>query len=435
MRILVVGSGGREHALCWKIAQSPRCEKLYCAPGNGGISKVAELVDIREDNIDSLSRFAKEKRIDLTVVGPETPLAAGIVDIFKKSGLKIFGPTKELALLEGSKVYAKGLMKRLGVPTADFKVFDKSEEALKYLDTRSMPIVIKADGLCAGKGVIVCKTKDEAGGAIKKIMTKKIFGDSGNKVIIEECLSGEEASIIVISDGENIVSLASSQDHKRIYDGDKGPNTGGMGAYSPAPVVTNEIFRRVIDEIIRPIIRGLAKEGKFYNGALYAGIMVTETGPSVLEFNVRFGDPETQAVLPRLRSDLVEAMMRSIDGDLEGYVLEWDDRPCVSVVVASGGYPGDYEKGKDIKGLDEANTLKDVIVFHAGTRLGRRVSNGNDLFITNGGRILNVTALGNDIKDAIDNCYDAVSKIHFEKMYYRKDIGCRAIRQKTNVSL
>lgn len=429
MKILVIGSGGREHALCWKIAQSPRCEKLYCAPGNGGISEVAKLVNINADDINGLLHFAKAERIDLTVVGPETPLVAGIVDAFQKEGLKIFGPAKEVARLEGSKVFAKEMMRRFGVPTADFKVFDKADDALKFLDTRKSPVVVKADGLCAGKGVVVSKTIDEAKAAVKSMMVEKIFGPSGNRVIIEDCLVGQEASIIVIADGINVIPLASSQDHKRIFDGDRGPNTGGMGAYSPAPIVTDELFKYILDTVIYPMINGLAKESLSYKGALYAGIMVTEKGPFVLEFNTRFGDPETQAILPRLKSDIVDAMERAIDGKLGGCSLEWDKRPCVSVVVASGGYPGDYEKGMEIKGLDEIKRLKDVVVFHAGTKLGRRATDEGKRFITNGGRVLNVTALGSDIKKAIENCYKAITLVHFEKMHYRRDIGHRALNK------
>ncbi|MBI5124268.1 MAG: phosphoribosylamine--glycine ligase [Candidatus Omnitrophica bacterium] len=427
MKILVVGSGGREHALCWKIAESPKCEKLYCAPGNGGISEIAQIVDIKADDIRSLLKFAKENNIGLTVVGPEVPLVAGIVDSFEKEDLRIFGPVKDCARLEGSKVFAKELMKKLGVPTADFKVFDSHGDALKYLEGKKPPVVIKADGLCAGKGVVVCKTISDARGALEDMMVKKIFGDAAKKVIIEDCLVGEEASIIVIADGKNVAPLASSQDHKRIFDQDKGANTGGMGAYSPTPIVTKALFKEVMDKVITPVISGLAKLGEPFKGALYAGIMVTKDGPKVLEFNTRFGDPETQAILPRLKSDLVEAMERAIDGRLEGYNLEWDIRPCVSVVMASGGYPGDYAKGIEIDGIDYAKALKDVVIFHAGTKPGRRVTDGGSKFITNGGRVLNVTALGSDIKDAISNCYNAVSKIRFDRMHYRRDIGFRAL--------
>lgn len=427
MKILVTGSGGREHALCWKIAQSKSCEKLYCAPGNGGISEIAELVDIKADDIDGLLNFAKEKKIDLTVVGPESALVAGIVDQFESQGLRIFGPNKNCARLEGSKVFSKELMKRCGVPTADFMVFDNSSDALKYLDTKKAPIVVKADGLCAGKGVVVCKTINEARDAVNDMMVKKIFGAAAKKIIIEDCLMGEEASIIVVADGRSVVRLASSQDHKRIFDADNGPNTGGMGAYSPASIVTDKLFKEIIDKVIFPIINTLVNEGNPYKGALYAGIMVTNDGPKALEFNARFGDPETQAIMPRLKSDLVELMERALDGKLDNYSIEWDPRPCVSVVIASGGYPGDYEKGAKIKGVEFAKALKDVVIFHAGTKSGRRSTDGVSAFLTNGGRVLNVTALGATIKGAIDNCYNAVSKIHFDRMHYRRDIAKKAL--------
>ncbi|MFA6142857.1 MAG: phosphoribosylamine--glycine ligase [Candidatus Omnitrophota bacterium] len=428
MRILVIGSGGREHALCWKIAKSTRCSKLYCAPGNGGIRRIAEVAEIAADNIEALLKFAKEKNIDLTVVGPEVPLVKGIVDIFTKNGLKIFGPTKDLALLEGSKVFAKETMRRFGVPTADFKVFTDFKKASEYVKMKNCPLVIKADGLCAGKGVIVCKTTDESQAALKKMMADKAFGNAADKVIVEDCLIGEEASIIVVSDGKNIVPLASSQDHKRIYDSDRGPNTGGMGAYSPAPIVTEELFKKILDLAVLPIVKGLAKEGKPYKGVLYAGIMLTDKGPYVLEFNARFGDPETQAILPRLKSDIVEMMERAVDGNLGNYKLEWDPRPCVSVVMASGGYPGDYEKGKNISGISESEKLNDVVVFHAGTKLSQRSSDGKDHLITSGGRVLNVTALGQDMAGAIDSCYKAVGLIKFDKMHYRRDIGRKALK-------
>ncbi|MCM8791207.1 MAG: phosphoribosylamine--glycine ligase [Candidatus Omnitrophica bacterium] len=429
MKILVIGSGGREHALAWKIAQSRRCEKLYAAPGSDGISKVAESVHIKADDIGSLVRFAKDKKIGLTVVGPEGPLNAGIVDAFQKEGLRIFGPTKELAALEGSKVFAKEFMRKTGVPTADFRIFDDYEEALAYVHAKRSPLVIKADGLAAGKGVSVCRAIEDQKTALKEIMVNRVFGDAGEKVVIEDCLFGEEASIIVISDGKNVVPLASSQDHKRVFDGDKGPNTGGMGAYSPAPVITDEIFKKITDTIIYPVINGLAAEGKLFKGVLYAGIMMTEAGPFVLEFNTRFGDPETQAILPRLKSDLVEAMERAIDGRLADYTLEWDTRPCVSVVIAASGYPGKYAKGMEIHGLEEVEKMRNIVVFHAGTKLGRRASDGHNLFITNGGRVLNVTALGIDYKNAIDICYQAVRTIHFDKMHYRTDIGYKAIKE------
>ncbi len=427
MRILVVGSGGREHALCWKMAQSTRCSKIYCAPGNGGISRIAELVNIEADDIDKLLKFAMENRIDFTVVGPESALVKGIVDIFQREGLKIFGPTRALAAIEGSKIFAKLIMERAGVPTADFEVFEKIEDALKYSLTKKLPLVVKADGLCAGKGVVICKTQEDAHSALKSMMVDKIFGASGEKVIIEDCLAGEEASIIVISDGKNVVPLVSSQDHKRIFDGDMGPNTGGMGAYSPAPVITNDLFKKIMDTVIYPVINTLAKDGTPYKGALYAGIMVTKDGPFVLEFNARFGDPETQAILPRLKSDLVEMLKRAMDGDLAGFSPAWDSRPCVSVVITSGGYPNKYDNGMEIKGLEEAAAMKDVIIFHAGTKAGRRATDADNLLITSGGRALNVTALGDNMQMAVDNCYNAVRAIHFDKMHYRRDIGARAL--------
>lgn len=432
MKILVIGSGGREHALCWRISKSKLCDKLYCAPGNGGISEVAELVDIKADDITGLLNFARENNIGLTVVGPEAALAAGIVDRFESEGLKIFGPSKSRALIEGSKVFAKELMKRWNIPTADFKVFDNPSEALKHLSSSQAPLVVKADGLCAGKGVVVCQTIKAAEEAINDMMVKKSFGDAANKIIIEECLTGEEASIIVVSDGKNVVPLASSQDHKRVFDGDKGANTGGMGAYSPAPVVTDAVFKEIMDKVILPMVKGMAEEGNPYKGALYAGMMLTKEGAKVLEFNARFGDPETQAIIPRLKSDLVDLMMRSIEGRLENYSLDWDPRPCVSVVAASGGYPGNYEKGLGIKGVDIIKTLKDAVIFHAGTKKGKRSADGSNTFLTDGGRVLNVTALGSDIKEAIDNCYNALSKISFDRMHYRRDVGARAIQERKN---
>lgn len=427
VNILVIGSGGREHALCWKISKSPKCKKLYCAPGNGGISEIAELVGIEADDITGLVKFAKEKNIGLTVVGPEVPLVKGIVDVFTKEGLKIFGPTAELAMIEGSKVFAKELMKRFGVPTADFRIFEDSAAALEYLDTQKAPVVVKADGLASGKGVVVAKTIEEARAAVKRMMIGKAFGSAGEKIVIEECISGEEASIIVVSDGTNVVPLASSQDHKRVFDHDMGPNTGGMGAYSPAPVVTDKLFKEIMDTAIFPVINALKREGRPYKGALYAGIMVTDKGPFVLEFNARFGDPETQAILPRLKTDLVEVMEKSISGELAGYKLEWDPRPCVSVVLASGGYPDKFEKGVEITGADEAKLMRDVFIFHAGTKAGRRSADKNKIFITSGGRVMNVTAIGINFKGAIDNCYTAVSKIRFDDMHYRRDIGQRAL--------
>jgi len=422
MRILVIGSGGREHALVWKIAQSKLVEKIFCAPGNGGIAQQAECVDIKVEDIPTLLGFARKEKIDLTVVGPEAPLSQGIVDEFKNYKLNIFGPNKKAAQLEASKVFAKELMAKYNVPTADFKIFDNASEAKKYIEKIGAPCVVKADGLAQGKGVIVAKTIDEAKQAVTSIMQERIFGDAGNKVIVEDCLEGQEASIIVITDSKEVIALASSQDHKRVFDNDSGLNTGGMGAYSPASVVTQELFREVLDKIVYRTIDGLVKDGINYIGVLYAGIMITKDGPKTLEFNVRFGDPETQAILPRLKSDLVEVMLAASEQKLNRVrTLNWDNRSCVCVVCASGGYPGDYEKGKEISGLDEVAKIKDVVVFHAGTK-----KQDHKIF-TNGGRVLGVTGLGNSIKEAIDRTYQAVEKINFAGMHYRRDIGCKAI--------
>jgi len=425
MRVLVIGSGGREHALVWKISQSKLVDKIFCAPGNGGISKQAECIDIKADDIPHLLEFAKREKIDLTVVGPEAPLAGGIVDEFNNYKLRIFGPNKKAAQLEASKVFAKELMAKYNIPSADFKIFDNAEQAKKYIEKRGAPCVVKADGLAQGKGVIVAKTIDEAKQAVISMMQEKVFGDAGRKVIIEDCLFGEEASIIVLTDSREVIPLASSQDHKRVFDGDKGGNTGGMGAYSPAPVVTSELFKEILEKIIYRTIDGLVKEGMNYKGVLYAGIMITDEGPKVLEFNVRFGDPETQAILPRLKSDLLEVMLAAGNEKL-GKILKtggmnWDQRSCVSIVCASGGYPGNYEKGKLISGLEEVEKVPDAVVFHAGTK------KENGKYFTNGGRVLGVTGLGNTIKEAIEHTYQAVERIHFAGMHYRRDIGRKAL--------
>lgn len=423
MKILVIGSGGREHCLLWKIVQSDKVKEVFAAPGNGGTESLAQNINIASSDIESLAEFAQEKKIDLTVVGPEVPLVSGIVDEFKKRGLKIFGPEADLALLEGSKVFAKETMARFSLPTADFRSFSSEVAAAEYIREKRLPCVIKADGLAAGKGVFICRTTDQAHAALKATLVDKSFGDSGKRIIVEDCLEGEEASILVFSDGKTIVPLASSQDHKRAGDGDCGPNTGGMGAYSPAPVVTDELQERVNNEILRPLIHGLAKEGKKYVGMLYVGIMVTESGLQVLEFNVRFGDPETQVILPRLKSDLVEIMLATIEGNLDKVDLKWDERPCICVVVASGGYPGSYEQGKEISGLAEAGKLRDTFIFQAGTK-----QEDNKIF-TSGGRVLNVVALGEDLAQAKARVYEAIDKIKFEKMYFRRDIGWRALKR------
>jgi len=425
MRILVIGAGGREHALVWKIAQSKLCDNIFCAPGNGGIAGLAECIDIKADDVAGLLDFARKEKIDLTVVGPEVPLSLGIVDEFTKYKLAIFGPNKKAAQLEASKVFSKEIMAKYKVPTAGFKIFDNAGLAKEYIEKTGAPCVVKADGLAAGKGVVVAKTVDEAKVAVTMMMEQKTFGSAGNKVIIEECLRGQEASILVLTDSRHVIPLVSSQDHKRVFDNDQGPNTGGMGAYSPAPVVTPELFKEIQEKIIDRTIDGLAKEGIEYKGILYAGVMLTKDGPKTLEFNVRFGDPETEAILPRLKSDIVEVMMATANGKLDKIIrsggLSWDNRACVCVVCAAGGYPGEYEKGKEILGLDKAALIKDAVVFHAGTR------KSGEKILTNGGRVLGVTGLGNSIKEAISHTYQAVEKINFEGMHFRKDIGAKAL--------
>jgi phosphoribosylamine--glycine ligase len=419
MKILVIGSGGREHALVWKLKQSPRVSEIFCAPGNGGIAGLASCVDIKADDVPGLLKFAKDNKIGLTVVGPEIPLVAGVVDTFEKHGLKIFGPSKAAARLEGSKVFAKDFMVKYHVPTAKYLSFDTLEAAVAGLNEFTLPVVVKADGLAAGKGVIICVTKAEAKLALSEIMIQKVFKDAGAKVVIEEFLVGEEASILAVADGKDFVILESSQDHKRIFDDDKGPNTGGMGAYSPAPVVTPALMKKIALQVIKPVIDGMKKEGAPFKGILYAGIMVTKQGPKVLEFNTRFGDPETQAVLPRLKSDLLEVMLASVEGGLRKMKLQWEKRPCVCVVMAAGGYPGDYATGKVITGFEKVSS--EAVVFHAGTR------QDGDFIVTSGGRVLGVTALGQDIKDAIKNVYADVGKISFDGVQYRQDIGKKAL--------
>lgn len=429
MRILVVGSGGREHALVWKIAQSKLVDKIFCAPGNGGIAHLAECIDIKTDDIFGLVEFARKEKIDLTVAGPEKALALGIVDEFTKAGLKIFGPNKKAANLEASKVFSKELMAKYRVPTASFKIFDDADEANKYIEKIGAPCVIKADGLAAGKGVVVAKTVDEARDAVTSMMQDKIFGDAGKKIIIEECLIGQEASILVITDSKEVVALASAQDHKRIFDNDQGPNTGGMGAYSPALIVTADILKEIMERIIYRTIEGLVKERIDYRGVLYAGIILTKEGPKTLEFNARFGDPETEAILPRLKSDLVEIMLATSERKLSRVkTLEWDSRACVCVICASAGYPGNYAKDKEIHGLDETAKLDDLIVFHAGTRELTNSLTHERTIVTNGGRVLGVTGLGATIKDAINKTYAAVNKINFEGMHFRRDIGKKALK-------
>jgi phosphoribosylamine--glycine ligase len=423
MKILIVGGGGREHALAWKLAQSKHCTKLYAAPGNPGIAQVAECLPIGAEDIDKLIAFAREQRIDLTVVGPERPLIAGIVDRFQKAGLRIFGPTKEAAQVEGSKAWAKNIMMHAAIPTAEFHTFTRIAEALRYIESHEEPLVVKASGEAAGKGVFVCKDQAEARRAVETVMLERAFGASGDTVVIEEKLMGEEASLLALVDDSSIYMLESAQDHKAALDNDQGPNTGGMGAYSPAPVVTPKLETQIDREVLVPMVHGMKTEGAAFRGILYAGIMVTAGGPKVLEFNARFGDPEAQPLLMRLKSDLVEVLEAVIDNRLSEITLEWDPRPAVCVVMASGGYPDKYEKGKEITGLDKAALLQDVVVFHAGTR-----AEGNKI-VTDGGRVLGVTAIGETIIEARDRAYEAIRAIHFHRAHWRTDIGMKAIRR------
>ncbi len=434
MKVLIVGSGGREHALIYKIAQSQQVEKIYAAPGNGGISDLAECIDIKADDVNGLLQFAKDKKIDFTIVGPEAALAAGIADEFTKNGLLIFGVNKSSAQLESSKVFSKELMQKYSIPTADFKVFNDSFKAKEYLKQNSFPCVVKADGLAAGKGVVIVKDYTQACEVVDKIMEEKVFGDSGRMILIEDCLQGDEASIIALTDSKDIVVLDSSQDHKRVFDNDEGPNTGGMGAYSPVPLVDKSLLKEIEDQIIKPTMQALVKEGIDYKGVLYAGIMVTKDGPKVLEFNVRFGDPETQAIIPRIKSDFLELLLSVAKSNLgeflENNPLIWDERFCVCVVCASGGYPGYYEKDKTIKGLEKIASLEDTIVFHAGTKKIIDKTIQKEQYVTCGGRVLAVSSFGKTIKLAIENTYKALNNISFENMHYRKDIAKKALSLK-----
>ena len=425
MRVLVVGSGGREHTYIWKIAQSPIVDKVYCVPGNAGIAQIAECrnIDLGGD-FSALADFVQAEGIDLTVVGPEAPLAEGLVDQFTVRDLRTFGPSMSAAELESSKSFAKNLMSKYNIPTAEYRVFHNPEEARSYIKKVGAPIVVKASGLAAGKGVLICQTENEAIQAVQNIMVKKVFGTAGDTVVIEEFLQGEEATFTALTDGETILPMVTSQDHKPVFDGDRGLNTGGMGAYSPAPVVTEDMHHKIMKEIVEPTIRGMANEGRKFVGILYVGLMIDAKGLKVLEFNCRLGDPEAQVILPRLAGDLIPALQACIDGNLEQIKLEWKSEPAVCVVMASGGYPQKYETGKVITGLMEADAMEDVIVFHAGT-----TTNENGDIITNGGRVLGVTALGYDIKTAIDRAYEAVGKIHFDKVHYRRDIGHRAMKR------
>ncbi len=421
MNILVIGQGGREHTLVWKIAQSPLVNKIYCTPGNAGIAQIAELIPMG-DNFAELVDWAESSNIDLTVVGPENPLAAGIIDVFRERGLSAFGPDKQAARLEGSKDFAKQLMMENDIPTAAYQTFDDPDEAIDYIKTTDTSVFVKADGLAAGKGVIPGRTIEEATQAVNTILVDRTFGDAGDSVVIEEELIGEEASFTVLTDGSHCIPFVSSQDHKMSHDGDTGKNTGGMGAYSPAPVMTQELHDYVMESVVHPTVKGMNKIGCTFKGVLYVGLMITDTGPKVLEFNCRFGDPETQVLLPRLKSDLVPLMMACIDGTLDQHTdIAWHTEAAACVIMASGGYPNPYQTGKSITGLTEAEAIDDVNVFHAGTE------QYGDNIVTAGGRVLGVTALAEDLKTAIEKAYQGVSTIHFDEAHWRKDIGYRAL--------
>jgi phosphoribosylamine--glycine ligase len=427
MKVLVIGKGGREHALVWKLAQSPRAERVYCAPGNAGTAHDGVNVPIEPNDIDRLLRFAKKESIGLTVVGPEEPLALGIVDAFQQAGLRIFGPSKEAAQIEASKAFAKQLMRHADVPTAEFRVCDHPEPARHFIQTREYPVVVKADGLAGGKGVIVCSTTEEALAAIDRIMVREEFGRAaGRRVVIEKRLEGEELSILALVSGRAIVPLQPTQDHKAAFDNDQGRNTGGMGAYCPAPLATPELLQTIDESVLVPTVHALKRSRRPFRGVLYAGLMITNQGPRVLEFNCRFGDPETQPLLMRLRTDLLDLLEAVVEDRLEEFPnrqLEWDPRPAVSVVMASQGYPGTYVKGRVITGLDEVARLPDVRVFHAGTKLEK------DLVVTDGGRVLSVTALGDTLADAKRNAYEAAARLHFQGAFYRRDIADKALRR------
>ncbi len=422
IKVLVIGSGGREHALAWKLCQSPVVDEIFIAPGNAGTANIGQNINIAAGDTEALMYFALDNNIGLTVVGPEVPLTLGIVDLFEENSLKIFGPSRLAARLEGSKLFSKELMERTGVPTAAYEKFTDAEAAKKYLKELGPRSVIKADGLAAGKGAIVCQSEQEAIDAIDLIMNERAFGDAGDTIIIEEFLEGEEASFIAITDGKTILPLATSQDHKAIYEGDTGPNTGGMGAYSPAPIVTPEMEELVMQTIMTPIVEAMAKDGTPYKGILYAGLMITTGGIKVLEYNCRLGDPETQPILMRMENDLAELLLAATEERLSEITLSWSDKTALCVVMTAEGYPGSYRKGEVIEGLSDAADITDAVVFHAGTAL-----EGN-LVTTNGGRILGITGLGSDIEEAIKTAYTAVEQIRWDGAYYRRDIGAKAIK-------
>ena len=425
MRILLIGGGGREHALAWKLVQSPNVEKLYAAPGNPGMALLnkCECINLNVDDLEGVADYAEEKSIDLTVVGPEAPLVAGLADVFKRRGLPVFGPSKAAAQLEGSKAFSKELMAKYNIPTAFFKICEDIETAKAYVEEKGAPIVVKADGLAAGKGVVVAMTKAEALEAIDEMMGDHKFGAAGARLVLEEYMEGEEASLLAFTDGKTVVPMIAAQDHKRVFDGDEGPNTGGMGTYAPAPVMTDILRLKATELILKPVVEAMAKEGTPYQGCLYAGLMIKGDSVKVVEFNCRFGDPETQVVLPLLDGDLAEIMLACATGTLDKAEVAWHDKAAVCVVMASGGYPESYEKGKEITGLAAAEEDKDVVVFHAGTK------EAEGKIVTSGGRVLGVTAVDATIKAARDRAYSAVEKISFEKNFYRKDIAWRALKR------
>jgi phosphoribosylamine---glycine ligase len=421
VKILVIGGGGREHALTWKLKQSSDADRIFCAPGNAGTAQLAENVAISVSDVPALARFAKENHVDLTVVGPDDPLAAGIVDLFVAEGLRIFGPSKAAARIESSKIFAKELMRKEGIPTARAGTFDRSDDAMRFCDELRFPIVVKADGLALGKGVVIAPDGASARSTIDEMMNQGRFGEAGRRVVVEEFLRGTECSLHALVDGENYRLLESARDHKRALDGDVGPNTGGMGAFSPANNWNSNLQSQFGEGVMRPVLRGLRAEGITFRGLLYPGLMITDDGARVLEFNCRFGDPETQAILPRMKSDLLPLLEATIDGKIDNYSIEWDQRPAVTVVLASGGYPGKCEMGKSIFGLDEAAKLDGLQIFHAGTK------QLNDEIVTAGGRVLAVTALGSTIAAARSRAYEAVARIHFENCHYRRDIALTVI--------
>ncbi|MFU0800755.1 MAG: phosphoribosylamine--glycine ligase [Xylanivirga thermophila] len=417
MKVLVVGGGGREHALIWKLKQSSKVSKIYCAPGNGGIGDMADCIPIQATDVEHMVEFARENAVDLTIVTPDDPLALGMVDALNNAGLRAFGPTRDAAILEWSKAYAKDFMKKYNIPTAKYEVFNDYNEAIKYLDKISYPVVIKADGLALGKGVVIAGSKQEAVEALDDCMLKKVFGNSGSRVIIEEFLSGREVSILTFTDGMTVVPMLSSQDHKKAFDNDMGPNTGGMGAFAPSPYYTEEVAKYTYENIIKPTIEGMLKEGRRFKGILYFGLMLTDNGPKLLEYNARFGDPETQAVLPLLKTEIIDIFDAIIDERLDEMDISWDNRSAACVVIASGGYPKTYQKGYEIEGLDEIKKHGDLFIFHAGTK------KKEDKYYTNGGRVLGITCIGQDVISAAEKVYDNITKVNFKDMFYRTDIG------------